>query len=65
MTIAELREQSEIERIERWRRERLESAGYTTAAATELAARHEIDLHDAIALLQRGCPPEVAVRILL
>jgi hypothetical protein len=65
MTIAELREQTELERIEGWRRERLESVGFPPDAASALAQRHDIDLHKAASLLQRGCPPDVAVKILL
>jgi hypothetical protein len=65
MTAAELHEQTEIERIESWRREELERAGYPGDAAAALAARHDVDLHAAAGLLRRGCPPEVALRILL
>jgi hypothetical protein len=65
MTTAELREHTEIERIESWRRERLEGAGFPDHAASALAERHDIDLHEAIDLVRRGCPAEVAVRILL
>lgn len=65
MTAAELHEETEIERIERWRREALERGGYPPAAAATLAGRHDVDLHAAIALLARGCPPETALKILL
>jgi hypothetical protein len=57
--------ETELERVERWRAEALERAGYAPAAAVELAARPDVDLHSAIALLERGCPPDVAVRILV
>jgi hypothetical protein len=43
----------------------LERAGYPSAAAAEMAGRHEIDVHEAISLLERGCPVERALRILL
>ena len=49
----------------RWRAEELERAGYGTRAAGRLAARHDIDLHRAIELLDQGCPPELATKILL
>jgi hypothetical protein len=65
MTTAELTELTELERIESWRRERLQYAGFPPAAASALAERHDVDLHAAIALLQRGCPVDVAVQILL
>ena len=67
MTAAEagLREGTEVERIERWRAEALERAGYEPQAAAELAARLDIDLHIATGLLERGCPQDIALRILL
>jgi hypothetical protein len=51
--------------VEAWRAEQLELAGYGAAAAAELAARHEVDLHVAIEMLSHGCPPELALKILL
>jgi hypothetical protein len=67
MTAAEAgtREGTEIERIERWRAEALERAGYNSRAAQEIAARLDIDLHVATSLLERGCSEELAVQILL
>ena len=67
MTAAEAgtREGTEIERIERWRSEALERAGYSPRAAHELAARLDIDLHVATGLLERGCSEELALQILL
>jgi hypothetical protein len=49
--------ETESERIERWRAEELERAGY--------AVRPDIDLHLAVDLLGRGCPPDLALKILL
>jgi hypothetical protein len=54
----------EHERVERWRAEALERAGYARDAAAELAARMDIDLHRAVKLVESGCPPETALRIL-
>jgi hypothetical protein len=56
---------TEIERIERWRAEELERAGYEPRAAGRLAVRHDVDLHTAVDLLGRGCPSELALKILL
>jgi hypothetical protein len=56
--------ETEVERVERWRAEALVRAGYDATDALELAARPDVDLHDAIDLLERGCPVDVAVRIL-
>ena len=57
--------ESELERVERWRAEALERAGYASDEARELAARLDVDLHEAIDLVERGCSPELAARILL
>lgn len=58
-------EDTELEKVELWRSEELERAGFGRRAAGRLAARHDIDLHTAVQLLARGCSPELAVRILL
>lgn len=50
--------------IVRWRRERLLAAGFAPDLAARLAADSEVDLHAMLALIDRGCPPELAVRIL-
>lgn len=60
-----LPDETETERIERWRAEELERAGYDPLAAGELATRHDVDLHLAIGLLEHGCPRDTALRILL
>jgi hypothetical protein len=66
MTAAELQiVETEQERVERWRAEALERAGYEPEAAAELAAHADVDLHRAIKLLESGCPAETALRILL
>ncbi len=57
--------ETEIERVEHWRAEALEKVGYDPISAVELAARHDVDLHRAIELVESGCPPETAVRILI
>jgi hypothetical protein len=64
-TDLQLLEQTEIERIERWRADELERAGFDPRAAGRLAVRHDVDLHRAIALLHSGCSPELALKILL
>ncbi|MEZ5101042.1 MAG: hypothetical protein R3C15_14850 [Thermoleophilia bacterium] len=62
---AEQAVETEAERVFRWRREELRRAGYDDRAAFKLALRPNVDLHRAVALLERGCPPELAERILL
>ena len=56
---------TELQRVERWRADELERAGYGAEQARKLAARHDVDLHWAIELLNRGCSPELALQILL
>jgi hypothetical protein len=56
---------SEIDRIEQWRHEELERAGYDSESALVLAASHDVDLHDAVKLLKRGCTVDLALQILL
>jgi hypothetical protein len=56
--------ETELDRVERWRTAELMRVGFPGDDAVALAARFEVDLHDAIELVQRGCPTELAVRIL-
>ena len=55
----------ELERVELWRLDVLERAGYDTEAAAVLAASPEVDLHHAVSLLERGCSVALALQILL
>jgi hypothetical protein len=48
-----------------WRAETLVRAGFAAAAAVNLAASKHVDLHAAVRLVECGCPPETALRILL
>ena len=50
--------------VESWRFEVLFRAGYSRNQAFVLA-RHDVDLHRAAELLDRGCPVETAMEILL
>ena len=56
---------AEVERIEAWRTEELNRAGYDRKAANELALRHDVDLHTAVDLIRRGCSQQLALKILL
>jgi hypothetical protein len=47
-----------------WRRGVLLRAGCDPALARALAADGDIDLHDLLNLIHRGCPPPLAARIL-
>jgi hypothetical protein len=57
--------ETESERVERWRTDELIRVGFDVEQATLLAIEPEVDLHTAIHLIESGCPPELAVRILL
>ncbi len=48
-----------------YRRRRLLEAGCSEAAADVLAELADVDLHRAVGLLEAGCPPERALRILI
>jgi hypothetical protein len=56
---------SEIDRIEQWRHAELERAGYDPESSLVLAASHDVDLHRAVSLLERGCSVDLALQILL
>jgi hypothetical protein len=47
-----------------WRRQRLVVAGFDEALAAQLAADADVDLHELLTLLDLGCPPVLAARIL-
>jgi hypothetical protein len=53
------------EPVQGWRLEQLLCAGYPLRQAQVLTGRSDVDLHVAVMLLQRGCPLETALRILL
>jgi DNA-nicking Smr family endonuclease len=66
MTAAELR-RSRVpdEQVVAWRREQLRRAGCRRFEAGVLARELTVDLHRAVALLERGCPSRIALEILL
>jgi hypothetical protein len=47
-----------------WRRRRLAAAGFEARLAAELTAEPAVDLHELLVLVDRGCPPPLAARIL-
>ena len=47
-----------------WRRDRLVDAGFPRGLAARLARDARYDLHALIELVERGCPPALAARIL-
>ena len=47
-----------------WRRDRLAQAGFALPTARRLARDWRYDLHALIQLVEQGCEPELAIRIL-
>jgi hypothetical protein len=52
------------DQVVRWRREQLVDSGFAPALATTVSENAHYDLHALIELVERGCEPELAVRIL-
>jgi len=49
---------------EAWREGRLRVAGFERETASQLAEDRSVDLHALLELVDRGCPPHLAARIL-
>ena len=56
--------QSTAPEIVVWRRQQLVEAGFSRELARRVADDSSYDLHALIELVERGCPPALAVRIL-
>ena len=52
------------DRVLAWRIERLRDAGCSVHLAESLARDTRYDLHELLELIDRGCPAELAARIL-
>jgi hypothetical protein len=66
MTAAQLEQRHVTEdEVLEWRFEQLVQVGYDRRHARLLSRRRDIDLHQAVELMQRGCPHELALSILL
>lgn len=50
--------------IVRWRTSQLREAGFDPQSAEALARNCAYDLHAVLSLVDNGCPPELAARIL-
>jgi hypothetical protein len=55
--------QHDEEQVAAWRREQLVEAGFSLPLAARVASDPRYDLHALIELAERGCDPELAVRI--
>ena len=58
------RSERQREEVVDWRRRRLLDGGFPLPLATVLAADFRLDLHAMLQLVERGCPPALAARIL-
>jgi hypothetical protein len=47
-----------------WRVEQLQAAGFARRTAEALACDRDYDLHAILGLIDHGCPPHLALRIL-
>jgi hypothetical protein len=61
----ELAFDAESDKVTAWRACELLKAGYEPLMAVELAEHPGVDLHVALELVERGCQPDLAARILL
>jgi hypothetical protein len=52
------------EEVVSWRRGLLIEAGFSPACAARAAGDPRFDVHALIELVERGCPPDLAARIL-
>jgi hypothetical protein len=55
----------DVDRVRCWRLEELLRAGYEEDDATEIAFHLDVDVHYAASLVRRGCPSDLAARIVL
>jgi hypothetical protein len=66
VTVAELQGAHATEdEVVAWRREQLSRAGCRRFEAEVLARELKVDLHEAVELLERGCPSKIALEILI
>lgn len=60
----EQRAKRDVGDVVSWRRDQLVASGFRLPLAARLARDPDYDLHALIELVEQGCPPELAVRIL-
>jgi hypothetical protein len=53
-----------VDEVVDWRRRQLVGVGFSLPLAAEIAGDPRFDLHALIVLVEHGCPPDLAVRIL-
>ena len=65
LRVAAAVEETDADGVLTWRYESLRRAGYLPNDAARLARARSVDLHQAVELVERGCEPAIALRILL
>jgi hypothetical protein len=60
----ELAHRSDSPGVVAWRRDQLVRSGFSELLAARVARDQRFDIHALIELTERGCAPELAVRIL-
>ncbi len=58
-----VRAERRADEVVSWRRDQLTHAGFPLPLADRVSRDPRFDLHALIQLVERGCPPELAVRI--
>ena len=61
---SELQQTRQEDQLANWRRDQLIRSGFPHDIAATVARDERFDLHALIELVERGCPPDLAVRIL-
>ena len=61
---SELQQTRKDDQLARWRRDQLVRSGFPHDIAATVARDERFDLHALIELVERSCPPDLAVRIL-
>ena len=59
-----MHEEIDAELVVSWRRDQLTAVGFSLPLAARIAGDERYDLHALIELTERGCAPELAIRIL-
>jgi hypothetical protein len=59
-----VRDERRSSQVTAWRREQLVAGGFPFPLAVALSRDTRYDLHDLLRLVERGCPPRLAARIL-
>jgi len=53
-----------VDEVVDWRRDQLAGSGFPSTLAAAIAGDPRYDVHLLIKLVERGCPPDLAARIL-